>query len=279
MVTTGTDGFGGGGFGALLIGALLPRLLDDHRNDSGGAARAVDTDVLLQGQGQLRYEIPTQTNAILAEQFNGRMEAAELNTQSTIANLQGFAALGKETALVGKDAELAAYRTEMGLSHQIAQSDSQTRAEIARLGFDNAILGQQNKYETALQLAAMSAQNAQCCCEIKLETERGFGVTNLNLERQGAETRYRDLQNHCDTTRLIEEVKCLIKDTSKDQRIAALENENFRSSQRFQTGEIVAAVGNGFTRQGSAINQLGSNQLTTAPATSVWPPYNPGFYY
>ncbi len=88
------------------------------------------------------------------------------------------------------------------------------------------------------QLCNMAAQNQACCCETQRLIERGFADTNYNMATQACETRQtiqnttRDIiDNQNAGTRAILDFMVQEKLSSKDARIAQLENQVALSNQ------------------------------------------------
>jgi hypothetical protein len=137
-----------------------------------------------------------------------------------------------------------------GMARDIAASTNSTQRDIMTAQFQNA-----------LQLAGISREMAECCCkQLMATTVMGF------------ETQLRDQTNMGILMKEIQEVKCMVKDAEKDGiiRHQAETIDGFR-----QAGIVNTITG----RLGIGLNQIGVNQVNTAPTTSQWPPafFAPGF--
>jgi len=233
------SGATGGAFGGALVGSLVGDAIfpGGRRGHDGGGHGGERMVQIVNGQ-------PYGWNGnigqweIMKEVSDTRYDLASMNFQAQIS------ALNQQ---LGNDRSFAA------LQGAIAECCCGT--QLRQLESD---------YKTALMGAGISREIAECCCE-----------NLLNTTRLGYETQLRDQTLHGAVMKELQEVKCLIKDTEKDSIIRAQEGElnNFRrgASDRITIDAINALAG----RIGGGLNQVGVNQVNTAPATSQWPPWVP----
>ena len=215
-----SGGYGGysggwGGDGILGLIALLSLFRGNFNGgDYGGAAVNL---AAIEGQlanvradiGDVKYDtvssILAQTNALMAELCNGRME----NITAIMGQTNQL-----QTELFGIQGAISGVKFD--LSTQMSAYANETNTNILRMGYENQLANCQ-------QTNILSSQLASCCCETK-------GL----IQSTAFETQLRDLQYKGDTDKQLAEIKCLIKDTAKDQelaRLGRLENQMYIANQ------------------------------------------------
>jgi hypothetical protein len=263
--------FGGGGFGAGLMGGLFGGLLFGRGGFGHGFGGGGGFDH--GAEGRLHNDLAIQG---LKSDIHANSLQACNNTAAIISNSDGNSRfLGNEicnnrtATLEGNFALLRANdQNTFGLSRQIDQS----AAASALCCCETQRSIDQSTFATSRQLCDMQHFADKCCCE-----------TNLNIERQGHANQITALQNtallqaqHCEILNAVraegEVTRCLIKDTARDQIIAAqaAEIQNFRD--RELECRIAAKINCCCCQTTTALNQIGTNQVQTAPTTSQWPP-------
>lgn len=245
------------GVGAAVGGAIFGDGFGGRH--SGRGEGHLSHEVLLDGMQDLRQAIPEQTIAIQHELFDGKLAACTQGYQAIIANMQCCCDIKEEIA-----------QSTGCLNNGIQQSKYDNLVAMNTLdkdicaGFYNTnTTALQNKYENALQLCGIDRHIDECCCEEK-----------ELIMKMGYDTQLRDLCYKNDTDKQLGEIKCLIKDTAKDQTIGMLTGKIAEMSQCFQTRDIRDCIKDTFCKTSSAINQLGVNDVIANPLCQ-WPPYIP----
>lgn len=231
----GFGGYGGcgfgGGFGIELL-AILALFRNNFNNGDFGGAQAnlgfienalgnIRADI-----GDVKYDtvssILQSTNALMVELCNGKLENIEAIMNQTNA-LQG-AIHGIEREMCAGFNHLGAQisETKYDLGRQISDGTNFTNMNILKQGYENQLANCQ-------QTNILSRQAADCCCDLKgLVSGTAF------------QTQLRDLENQNCTNQQLAEIKCLIKETAKDQEI-----ERLRRAE--QQGFIANQVNRGIT--------------------------------
>lgn len=146
--------------------------------------------------------------------------------------------------------QLEAQRCCCNTQNEIAMTSAATQRDIMK-----------NNYDNLLQTNQLQAQLAECCCDNKLL------ITTTGLEAQ-----LREQTNFGAVMNRLTELNCRINDVEKDSIIRS-QADTIDALRTGETRRIVADVGQAVTsRLGTGINQLGLNQVNTAPDTSLWPP-------
>lgn len=231
----GNCGYGGGGGIFALLAAFALFRNNFNNGDFHGAAN--NLGFIETGLGNIRADIGeskfdtvssilTQTSSIMAQICNGNYENLEaIMNQTNSLNCAlngiskeiccGFNQLGSQVADVKYD-----------LGTQISAGNNLTNMNILKMGFENQLANCQ-------QTNVLSRQIADCCCEEK-----------QLIQGTAFQTQLRDLENQNCTNKQLDEIKCLIKETAKDQELERLrrgENQAFIASQ-VQRG-ITATIG------------------------------------
>jgi hypothetical protein len=212
-------GYGGGGFGEGGILGLIALLALFRGNLFGGNHEGAQANIAeIENQlanvradiGDVKYDgvvnTLNQTNALMSELCNGKFENAKAVWEQT-SRLQG--------ELFGIQKDILVSNNETNVN--ILRGNNETNLNIVRMGFENQLNNER-------QTNVLQRQIGDCCCE-----------TNRNIERTAFATQYRDLENKNSTDRQLEEIKCLVKDTAKEQELFALRRESERN---FIAGEI-----------------------------------------
>lgn len=159
-----------------------------------------------------------QTIGLLGEINAGRLENMSALLSQTNVLQGGLFGLQKDILVSANKTDMAIAQSTFGLSRQLdanaaaaAACCCETNLNLTKLGYENIIANLNQTNQLQRQMDANAAAAAACCCE-----------TNLNIERTAFATQLRDLENKCDTDRQLAEIKCLIKDTAKDQELARL---------------------------------------------------------
>lgn len=218
----GGFGYGGGILGIVALMALFNR--NFNNGDFNGAQ--ANLGFIEQGIGNIRADIGEtkfdtvssilqQTTALMGELCNGKLENIEAIMNQTNAlqcslnGIQqqmccGFNQLGMQTAEVKYDLGTQISAGNYALASKIDCGNNQLNMNILKQGFENQLGNCQ-------QTNVLSRQIADCCCEEKQLIQGTAFATQL-----------RDLENQNCTNMQLAEIKCLIKDTAKDQELARL---------------------------------------------------------
>lgn len=209
----GGYGYGGGFCGDGILGMIA--LLSVFRgnlwggNYEGAGANLAEVQNQLANIradiGQAKYDAINstlqQTIGLMGEINAGRFEHLNAIFNQTMHLESEFKSVNAHICAVEKDVLINRY--ELG-------------KEIQRMGYENQLANCQ-------QTNVLSRQIADCCCE-----------TNGNIRETAFQTQLRDLEYKGDTDKQLAEIKCLIKDTAKDQEIARLsrmENQLYIANQ------------------------------------------------
>jgi hypothetical protein len=163
----------------------------------------------------------------------------------------------REVAIMPYIAQNTALQQTISMNSQIASLAQQ----ICCCCNETQRLELEGQYKALLTSAGLSREIAECCCkQLQATTVMGY------------ETQLRDQTNMGIVMKEIAEVKCMIKDAEKDGII----RNQAETIDNFRQGSIINTITG---RLGLGINQLGVNQVNTAPATSQWPPaiFAPGW--
>lgn len=222
----GTGGFGTGD-GMLGLIALLAIM---RGNLFGGDTVAASSNLSeIQGQlanirsdiGDVKYDtvnsILAQTNALMAGISDGKFENMAAILSQTNQLQSEFNQL--QSSICATQASIA--ETKYDLGSQISQSSCETNLNITKMGYENQLATQ------AIE-NSLSRQIAECCC-----------ATNLRLTELDYQGQLRDQANFAALLNGQTEIKCLIKDTAKDEEIARLTRESDRS---FISNEINKSI-------------------------------------
>ncbi|MBF0651276.1 hypothetical protein IR083_20875 [Dysgonomonas sp. GY75] len=241
-------GYGGGGWGGDGILGLIALLSIFRGNLFGGNyGEARNNLAEVENQlsnvradiGDVKFDtvssILNQTSSLLSAINDGRIEnvSAILNQtsqlQSAICGLQqsvlnGQYNLGSAIA----NSAFENYKGQVGILMQnsdiaarAAQDSCATNLNITRLGYENQLSNERQTNE-------LSRQISDCCCS-----------TNLRMTELDYQGQLRDQANFAALLNGQTEIKCLIKDTAKDQEIARLTRESDRS---FISNEINKSI-------------------------------------
>lgn len=234
----GYDGFGGGGILGLiaLLSIFRGNLFGGHHGEAGANIAEIQNQLgnIRADIGDVKYDALSgtlqQTIGLLNEINAGRLENMSALLSQTNTLQAGLFGLQKDVLISSCNTDKEIAQATFGLSRQMdanaaaaAACCCETNLNVERQGFANQLATLQQTNELTRQMDANAAAAAACCCE-----------TNLNIERTAFATQLRDLENKCDTDRQLSEIKCLIKDTAKDQelaRLSRLESEAFIANQ------------------------------------------------
>lgn len=225
-IETAGGGYGYGGYGGDGILGMITLLSLFRNNFYGGDYGAAGTNLAaIEGQlanvradiGDVKYDtvssILSQTNALMSDMCAGRLENVSAIMSQT-NQLQGELFSLQNTV----------NNVKSDLSAQMCAGFNGLNQNILSQGYENRIAGLQNTN-------ALSRQMSDCCCE-----------TNMNIERTAAATQLRDLEYKCDTDKQLAEIKCLIKDTAKDQEIERLKRAELQGYIASQTNRAMNAT-------------------------------------
>ena len=213
MPETGGLGNLGGGLGGILLGLLLGNngIFGNRYGATGAAAGAVATDVVMQPAFQ---SLQQQINNLSSQLASGDIQdsigklSSELGNVATAQATANFTTLSSINGL-GRDLVTNIHQQDLTQLNNFNQLTTTTLQ-----GFNGQAMQTQNATNQIIaQGAAMAAQAAQCCCEIK-----------QTIKDDGNETR------------------ALINDLNVQNLTAQLNDAKSQISNSNQTNALVAAM-------------------------------------